>query len=66
MAADLSGTYTDFWTVTQGALEFAARKTGLELTTAGRERLALLSNATAMMLDAWVQNSDRAACSTLT
>jgi 2-haloacid dehalogenase len=80
----LSRTYTDFWMVTQDALDFAADTAGLELTTAGRQRLmaawlelrawpeapaalrelkarglrlALLSNATPVMLDSWVQNS---------
>ena len=80
----LTRAYADFWTVTQDALDFAAQKTGLELTAAARERLmatwlelkawpeapaalrqlkgrglrlAFLSDATAVMLDSWVENS---------
>ncbi len=34
-----AGRYADFWTVTGDALVFAARQLGLELATAGRDRL---------------------------
>ncbi|GAA2437613.1 haloacid dehalogenase type II [Mycolicibacterium llatzerense] len=35
----LSGTYTDFWTVTEDALEFAVQQCKLRLNPAGREQL---------------------------
>ncbi|AGM31635.1 MULTISPECIES: haloacid dehalogenase type II [Mycobacteriaceae] len=35
----LTGTYTNFWTITQDALEFAVQQSGLQLSPAGREQL---------------------------